>query len=334
MSKEHLGLVCLGKSEAAKKLEADIRKAAPTGAPILLWGEPGTGKSSIARIIHQLSGRGSSPFVKVRCSLPEELLEKELFGSARGFLNDGIEGSHAFPGAFERAAGGTLLLDDIGDLSASHQVNLLDALDRLEHGSYGIPGVRGDWLQAHRFRERKPVRSRGSGFFPKGPSQQDQHLAYSSTVDQGEKEDIAFLIRHFLEDICREMGKNVQLGASVLKKFCEQDWPGNIAEIRNALIRLVIMANGPELGAEDLASDFDAGRTENSGAGSETISALSRLEEFDRKEVSAALERNNWIRRKAARDLGLTFRQMNYRVKKFGLDSFIRENRTKSRNTD
>ena len=85
ISEEHLGLVCLGKSEAGRKLEAEIRKAAPTEAPVLIWGEPGTGKSSIAQIIHELSGRASFPFVKVHCSLPEDLLEKELFGRWKRF---------------------------------------------------------------------------------------------------------------------------------------------------------------------------------------------------------------------------------------------------------
>jgi len=114
-----------------------------------------------------------------------------------------------------------------------------------------------------------------------------------------------------------------------LKKLCEHDWPGNIAEMKNTVIRLVIMADGAEVGAEALASILDPKPIAGSGAtGREPISAWSRLDEMERKEVSAALERNSWIRRKAANDLGLTWRQMNYRVKKFGLDALIKENRT------
>jgi Nif-specific regulatory protein len=114
--------------------------------------------------------------------------------------------------------------------------------------------------------------------------------------------------------------------------LCEHDWPGNIAEIKNTMIRLVIMADGSEIEADDLASIFDPKRSGNAGS-AEGIRALSRLDQIERKEVSAALERNRWIRRKAANDLGLTFRQMNYRVKKFGLDTLIRENRTRTRDS-
>ena len=120
-----------------------------------------------------------------------------------------------------------------------------------------------------------------------------------------------------------------------MKKLCEYDWPGNIAEIKNTVIRLVIMADGAEIEAEDLASILDPKRAASSGApGLEEISPWSRLDEIERKEVSAALERNRWIRRRAADDLGLTFRQMNYRVKKFGLETLIREHRTRTRRTE
>ncbi len=107
-------MICLGKSDAARKLEAEIRKAAPSEAPVLLWGEPGTGRSSIAQIVHELSGRTPFPFVKVHCSLPEDLLEKDLFGREKGLLNNGVEDRAT---AFDKAAGGTVLLDDVGDLS-------------------------------------------------------------------------------------------------------------------------------------------------------------------------------------------------------------------------
>ncbi|MGO9375982.1 MAG: helix-turn-helix domain-containing protein, partial [Syntrophobacteraceae bacterium] len=112
------------------------------------------------------------------------------------------------------------------------------------------------------------------------------------------------------------------------------DWPGNISEIKNTVIRMVSMAEGGEIEAEGLASILEPKPASAPGAARlEVISEWSRLDEIERKEVSAALERNRWIRRRAADDLGLTFRQMNYRVKKFGLEDLIRENKTRTRHT-
>ena len=304
-------------------------------APVLLWGEPGTGKSTIARIIHELSGRASYPFVKVHCSLPEDLLEKELFGSGKGFLNGAIEDLHAGRSAFDRAAGGTLLIDEIGELSTSQQIKLLDILDGLQSGSFGTPRSRGADVRLVAVASVNLSEAAAAGFFRKDLLNRLSTLLIHVPSIKERKEDIPFLIGHFLADACREQGRKVEPGAGVLKELCEHDWPGNLAEIRNAVIRLVIMADGAEIGAEDLAAIFDPKSAANSGApGLEEISPWSRLDEIERREVSAALARNMWIRRRAANDLGLTFRQMNYRVKKFGLETLIREHRTRTRRTN
>jgi len=334
VSEEHLGLVCLGKSEAARKLGAEIRKAAPTEASVLIWGEPGTGKSSIAQIFHELSGRAPFPFVKVHCSLPEDLLEKELFGSGKDFLNGGIDELHAPRSAFDKAAGGTLLLDEAGDLSTAHQVKLLDILDRLQAGSFGVARPKGPDVRLVTVSSVNLFEAAATGSFRKDLLNRLSTLLIHVPSVRERKDDIPFLIGHFLEHASSEQGRKAHLSAQVLKKLCEYDWPGNIAEIKNTVIRLVSMADSAEIEAEDLASILDPKPATGSGAASlEALSAWSRLDEIERKEVSAALERNRWIRRRAADDLGLTFRQMNYRVKKFGLDALIREHRTRTRHT-
>lgn len=333
VSEERLELVCPGKSEAGRKLEAEIRKAAPAEAPVLIWGEPGTGKSTIAQIIHELSGRASFPFVKIHCSLPEDLLDKELFGNGNGFLSDGIEESHARRGAFAKAAGGTLMLDEIGDLSPSHQVKLLDILDRLQAGSFGITRPRCADVRLVAVSSANLAEAAAAGSFRKDLLNRLGTLLIHVPPIRERKEDIPLLIGHFLAQARREQGRKAQLSPKVLEKLCEHDWPGNMAEIKNTVIRLVIMAEGPEIGAGDLVSILDHERTESprGKVGLEAIPAWSRLDEMERREVSAALERNRWIRRRAADELGLTFRQMNYRVKKFGLDGLIKENRTSTR---
>jgi len=326
---EHLGLICLGRSEAAGRLESEIRKAAPTEAPVLLWGEPGTGRSTIARIIHELSGRRPFSLVKILCSLPEDLLGKDLFGSEKGFLNSGGEDRAT---AFDRAAGGTMLLDDIGDLPVPHQTKLLDILDSLHPMEVGVKRPKGMDVRLIAVAGVDIFDAASKGSFRKDLLKRLGTLVIHVPSISERKEDIPFLLRHFLASACREQGRKVQLSGRVFKMLCEHDWPGNIAEIKNTMIRLVIMADGSEIEADDLASIFDPKRSGNAGS-AEGIRALSRLDQIERKEVSAALERNRWIRRKAANDLGLTFRQMNYRVKKFGLDTLIRENRTRTRDS-
>ncbi|MGC9965343.1 MAG: sigma 54-interacting transcriptional regulator [Syntrophobacteraceae bacterium] len=327
ISEEHLGLICLGKSDAARKLEAEIRKAARAEAPVLLWGEPGTGKSSIAQIVHELSGRTPFPFVKVHCSLPGDLLEKDLFGCEKGFLNSGVEDRS---NAFDKAAGGTLLLDDVGELSVPHQIKLLDILDSLRPVGVGAKRPKGMDVRLVAVAGVELFEAASTGSFRKDLLNRLSTLLIHVPSVRERKEDIPFLIRHLLASACREQGRKVQLSGRVFKRLCEHDWPGNIAEIKNTVIRLVIMAEGSEIEAEDLASVFDPKRS-GDPVSTEGIRTLSRLDQIERKEVSAALERNRWIRRKAANDLGLTFRQMNYRVKKFGLDTLIRENRTRTR---
>lgn len=145
------------------------------------------------------------------------------------------------------------------------------------------------------------------------------------------REDIPFLVGHFLDQASGELGIKPQFGRQVLKRLYERDWPGNVAEIKNAVFRLLAMADGTEIRTEDLSSIIDLKRPVASIAGREDLSTWSRLDEMELKELSAALARNRWIRKKAACDLGLTSRQMNYRVKKFGLDGLIKQNRTNGR---
>jgi Nif-specific regulatory protein len=326
ISEEHLGLICQGKSDAARRLEAEIRKAAPAGVPVLLCGEPGTGKSSIARIVHELSDRARFPFVKVNCSLPEDLLEKELFDREKGYLSRGAEQRLT---AFDKAAGGTVLLDDVGNLSLPQQAKLLDILDGLHPMGAGVERPTGIDVRLVAVAGTDLFDAASAGSLRKDLLNRLGTLLIHVPSIRERKEDVPFLIRHFLATASREQGKRVQLSGRVFKMLCEYDWPGNIAELKNAVIRLVIMADGSEIAAEDFDTVLYSKRPVLGSTG--VIRTLSRLDQIERKEVSAALERNRWIRRKAANDLGLTFRQMNYRVKKFGLDTLIRENRARNR---
>ena len=262
LSEEHLGLICMGRSDAARRLESEIRKAAPAEAPVMLLGEPGTGKSSIAQIIHELSGRTAFPFVKLHCLLPEDLLEKELFGSsAKSFLSDRLDCGLT---AFDRSAGGTLLLDEVGELSIHHQIKLLDMLDRVRPngGAAARPKGLDVRLIAAAGADLPEAASKGS--FRKDLMNRLGTLLIRVPSIRERKEDLPFLIKHFLDSICMEQGKKVHLSRKVFKDLIEHDWPGNMDEIKNTVIRLVIMADGAEVEPGDLASVFDPKRAAHS----------------------------------------------------------------------
>lgn len=325
ISEEHLSSACLGKSVSMKRLEEEIRKVAPSKEPILLWGEAGVGKTYIARIIHELGPRGSHPFVVAHCSLPEDLLEQELFGGATPFAGSvGVKAS-----LLEKADGGTLYLNEVGDLSSSHQIKILEFLEQFESRKFsGTSKCLDIRLTASTSRDLSEAVSRG--FFRKDLLHKLNVLPIHVPPIRERKEDIPLLIGHFLEKACGEHGLEPRIAPQALKMLSEYEWPGNLHEMKNSFTRLVIMANGGKINMEDLPMVFNSAYSVERKP-QEDIAAISRLDEMERKEVSAALERNKWVQRKAANDLGLTFRQLNYRVKKFGLERLINENRTRAR---
>jgi len=324
ISEEHLSSACLGKSSAMRRLEEKIRKVASSRAPVLLWGESGVGKTYISRIVHELGARASQPFVVAHCSLPEDLLEQELFG-----------GMSPLPGALdskqsllEKANGGTLYLDEVGDLSSSHQIKILEFLEQSESRKFcGTSKCLDVRLMASTTRNLAEAVSGGG--FRKDLLHKLNVLPIHVPPLRERKEDIPLLIGHFLEKACREHALEPRITAQALKRLSEYEWPGNLHEMRNSIIRLVIMANGGEIKVDDLPIVFSSAYPAD-GKPRVDIASMSRLDEMERKEVSAALERNKWVQRKAANDLGLTFRQLNYRVKKFGLERLINENRSRA----
>ncbi len=194
------------------------------------------------------------------------MIEKELFGNGKDFLNGGIDELHAPRSAFDKAAGGTLLLDEIGDLSTSHQVKLLDILDGLQAGSFGVTTPKGPDVRLLAVSSVNLFEAAAAGSFRKDLLNRLSTLLIHAPSVRQRKDDIPFLIGHFLDQACREQGRKAQLSAQVLKKLCEYDWPGNIAEIKNTVIRLVSMADGEQIEAEDLASILDPKPAAGSGS--------------------------------------------------------------------
>lgn len=232
----------IGESEAIQEVRDMIDRVAPTDARVLISGENGSGKELVARQIHEKSPRSKKPFIEVNCaSIPEELIESELFGHEKGAFTSAIKQRK---GSFEQAEGGTLFLDEIGDMSLSAQSKILRTLQERKITRVGgeksinvdvrvIAASNKDLqeeIEAGRFRE--DLYHRLSVILIQVPPLRER------------KEDIPLLVEHFLQDLTEEHGmKQHPIDEDAVEKLKEGDWSGNIRELRNVLERCLILSD-------------------------------------------------------------------------------------------
>ncbi len=326
ISERYSHFFMVGKSAAMQHVQEMIDKVAPSKASVLLLGESGTGKTLIARIVHELSPRAKYPFVKVNCaSLPENLLESELFGYEKGAFTGAAK---AKAGRFEEAEGGSIFLDEIGELGLALQAKLLRFLQEREFERLGSTKTRKVDVRIIAATNRNLAEAVSEGGFR-------EDLYYRLNVFPIQvpplcerKEDIPHLVEHFVEKNAREYAKKLRITSQALDLMTRYDWPGNVREMENLIERLAIMVEGPEIDVSDLPSFLHA---KPSAARSGEAESLSRLEEMEKKEIVAALERHRWNQSQAAKELGLTLRQIGYRIRKFGLVRLLRDGRNHTR---
>jgi Nif-specific regulatory protein len=311
----------VGNSPSMARVQQQVEKVAPSRASVLLLGESGTGKTLVARIIHELSTRAKSPFVKINCAaLPENLLESELFGHEKGAFT-GASKSKA--GRIEEAQGGTVFLDEVGELPLSIQAKLLRFLQEREFERLGsTKTIRVD-VRIIAATNRNLEDAVSESLFREDLYYRLDVFPIRIPPLRERKQDIPFLVSHFLKKVGSEYGRNMSISSSAVNMLADYDWPGNVREMENLVERLIIMADSDVIGCEVLPSYLKKppeGEKET----------RSRLEEVERKEILAALERNGWFQTRTAADLGLTLRQMGYRIKKFNLEKEIAEVRKQS----
>jgi Nif-specific regulatory protein len=327
------GVQLVGQSAAMRQIEEEIYRLSQSHATVLIRGESGTGKELVARAIHILSPRGVGPFVPLHCAaVTETLLESELFGHERGAFT-GAQDQRK--GKFELADGGTLFLDEIGDIPPATQVKLLRVLqdkciERVGGGRTIAIDVR---LISATHRDLEAMIHAGSF---------REDLYYRLNVVpimipplRERPSDIPLLIKHFLTKYNRQNHRVVGLGADVSALMNRYHWPGNVRELQNCLERLVVMADPGsdvvtlETIPTSLRGYFSDMRQVTGAAGvglhpSGTVRPASRtlgasLQEIEREELLRALERAGWVQVRAARALGLTPRQVAYKMKKYGI---------------
>lgn len=325
----------IGQSRPMQEVFATIEKVAPSRATALLLGESGTGKELVARAIHEASPRRDKNFVKINCAaLPENLLESELFGHEKGAFT-GATASRA--GRFELADGGSLFLDEIGELPISLQAKLLRVLQERQFERLGGTRTLEVDVRIIAATNVNLEDAVAGGTFRNDLYYRLNVLPFHLPPLRERKSDIPILLNHFLQASNERNGVEVELSQEVLDFLMDYNWPGNVRELQNLIERLVILTDKSIIYKIDLPKEMwktlPPGTTfttplrmsppeheRTAIIATSPHPTLHSLEDLERTEIKAALLRNGWVQARAARDLGLTQRQIGYRIKKFKLD--------------
>jgi DNA-binding NtrC family response regulator len=315
-------LFFLAASPAMKQIRAQAALIAKVDVPVLLLGESGVGKEVLARLIHKMSVRAHRSLVKVNCAaLPAELLESELFGYEAGAFTGA---SKSKPGKFELAHKGTILLDEIGEMSAGLQAKLLHVL---QDGSFSRLGGRANIiadarvLAATNIDVQKAIAERRL--------REDLYYrlnAFTLTVPplRERREEIPVLLRYYMNSLARQFGKNAPSVSDRLVQECMRyNWPGNLRELCNLVKRYLVLED-ENLIMEELRmrSREDGGELEGgAAAGRGGLKAMMRSlkDDAEAREIQRALEDANWNRKVAAAQLNISYKALLYKIKQHGL---------------
>ncbi len=310
----------IGESEAAQSLRSMIRKVAGTDTTVLLRGESGTGKDLTARAIHLTSIRAGGPFVTATCSaIPENLLESELFGHVKGAFTGATEKK---AGRFEIAAGGTLYLDEIGDMTPGTQVKLLRVLQHGEFEPVGSAETRKADCRIVAATNRDLEAALESGRFREDLFYRLNVVSIILPPLRVRKEDIPQLVKKMIEKISESRGvPRREISPGLMRYLVSLDWPGNVRELENAVEYALVMGEGDPLEVEDLPPYLQnkAGKESVSASSSAGGDAGLNLDAHEKQLIEQALEKTNGNQTKAAKLLGITRRALGYRCAKYGL---------------
>jgi len=304
----------VGSSSALKEVLRMVEKVARTQSVVLIRGESGTGKELIARAIHFNSDRRDKPFVKVNCAaLSEGVLESELFGHERGSFTGAIRKK---VGKFELANGGTIFLDEIGDISLNTQVKLLRVLQEKEFERVGgNETVRVD-VRVIASTNRDLETALRDGHFREDLFYRLNVITIFVPPLRERREDICELALHFLNRFNKEVGKNIRsIDDEAMQMLMEYDWPGNVRELQNMIERAVVLAEGESITVDDLPFKYISRKSPQPR--SNALPGV--LDAFERDRLKAALEEFNGNKSQAARSLGLKRTTFISKLKKYGL---------------
>jgi len=299
----------VGRSKAMLGVFALVKQVAPANSTVLIEGESGTGKELVANSLHHHSLRRDKPMIKVNCAaLPEALAESELFGHEKGAYTGA---ANEKPGYFEEADGGSILLDEISDLSPTIQAKLLRVIDIQEFNRVGSAKVRKVDVRVLAATNQNLKERVKTGRFREDLFYRLNVIRIALPPLRERAEDIPLLAEHFLERYAQETNKKFKgFSREALDLLRDYPWPGNVRELKNAVERAVVLCKGQTVEADDLPVY---------GAPSEEAQAERSLEGQEKEQVARVLRETHWNLSKAAEVLGISRGTLYAKISRYGL---------------
>lgn len=294
-----------------------IRQVAATDATVMIHGESGTGKELIARAIHDLSDRSNHPFIAANLgALPETLLESELFGHEKGSFSGATRQK---PGYFEQAKFGTLFLDEVTEMSQKSQIDLLRVLE-----TRCFTRVGGEELLQSDARIVSATNRSTQELIEEGKFRED--LYYRLNVIpievpplRNRREDIPLLVEHFLDHFSKRHRRGeLRVSPDAMDKLMQAPWPGNVRQLRNVVERLVIIASGEVIHADEVPLDVKVPQGAT-GVGDLSGTLADAVEQCEKMTILASLEACSHHRENTAKALGVSVRTLHYKMSRYGL---------------
>jgi len=305
----------IAESSAMRQALALVARVADHNTTVLITGESGTGKEVIARAIHRASPRANRAFVGINCAaIPENLLESELFGHVRGAFTGA---SADKTGLFEHANGGTILLDEIGELPIGLQAKLLRVLQEAEIRRVGDQKTRKVDARVLAATARDLEAEVKAGRFREDLFYRIHVVVIELPALRERRDDIAPLARHFSARISQRLGRTVSLSDAALAWLKAQEWPGNVRELENAIERAAVLNEKPVLDQQDFHAAPPRREAERGLGGEVTLSDV--VEKAERQAIIDALQSTDGNRRAAAERLGVSLRTLFYKIERYGL---------------
>lgn len=326
--KENIQLRCgdsseldiIGNGSGMKEVVDNIKTVAPTNTRVMIRGENGTGKELVAKAIHFSSPRAQKPFIKVNCAaIPDELIESELFGHVKGAFTGAMG---ARKGKFELANGGTIFLDEIGDMKLEMQSKLLRVLQEGEFEPVG-----GEQTIKVEVRVISATNRDLEQMISDEQFRQDLYYRLAVIPIQvpplrERLEDIPELVTHFSRIICNENNRSlVSFSSEALSKLKTHQWPGNVRELKNVIERLIILSRSSEIVQKDISlvlPTLPSSPTSDVALYGKPLKDL--VADFERKAIEKALERNDSHVSNTARELGLERSHLYKKMKSYGVN--------------
>ncbi len=308
----------IGHSPKMQEVFDAAKRVAATRATVLLGGESGTGKGLLARAIHQNSQRREAPFIKINCSaIPENLMESELFGYEKGAFTGAVR-SH--PGKFEQADGGTVFLDEIGDVPPAVQVKLLRVLQEREFERLGSTKTIRVSVRIIAATNQDLRAALEQGTFREDLYYRLNVVPINLPPLRERREDIPYLVDHFLEKFAADTGDRIGgISRKAIDKLVAYHWPGNVRELENIIQRAMVMAESDTIEPDDIHLDH-GGVNSIAPGGIPFVPDGMSLDQFEQALIREALRRTNDNKSQAARLLGLTRNALRYRLSQMGVE--------------